>query len=322
MESLIDVMEQYTKSPIPNAASIAVAAAAAAAAATSTTNTAAPLAYYDNNYQQFPSFAQFDAIINDYLQNLSTKKRDKALVDSHRYSMILQVLKDPRNTSISTAQFRFWVKKMFRLTNHDIVCHDNKPVATRENIYSILVRAHKEAHHGGRDKTSALVRRQYSWIPKELIARFVRHCPYCISRRNGSTQDNTSSASSNSSSNNSSSSNLPKTPPSIYNNSWSHHSATAAAAAVVASSFIAANNNNNISSFDTTTRFYFPKQEHDIMDTALCSSPQYSFISPKDQRDSTHSCAAAAAIVAAAAMAAIKSNHSNSSLSISSSSTI
>lgn len=32
------------------------------------------------------------------------------------------------------------------------------------------------------------VRRRYSWIPKELIARFVRHCPFCISRRNGSQQ--------------------------------------------------------------------------------------------------------------------------------------
>jgi hypothetical protein len=30
------------------------------------------------------------------------------------------------------------------------------------------------------------VRRRYSWIPKELIARFVRNCPFCISRRNSS----------------------------------------------------------------------------------------------------------------------------------------
>lgn len=29
------------------------------------------------------------------------------------------------------------------------------------------------------------MRKRYSWIPKELIARFVRHCPFCISRRNG-----------------------------------------------------------------------------------------------------------------------------------------
>lgn len=30
------------------------------------------------------------------------------------------------------------------------------------------------------------VRNQFSWIPKELVARFVRQCPTCISRRNGS----------------------------------------------------------------------------------------------------------------------------------------
>ncbi|KAG1119959.1 hypothetical protein G6F42_012857 [Rhizopus arrhizus] len=77
---------------------------------------------------------------------------------------------------------------MFQLQpgSYDLVCHDNKPVAMREQIYDILVNAHKEAHHGGRDKTSAIVRNQFSWIPKELVARFVRQCPTCINRRNGS----------------------------------------------------------------------------------------------------------------------------------------
>lgn len=144
--------------------------------------------HHYNDQDQYPSFEEFDAIVQDYLQNLSSKKRDKALIDQARYGMILQVLKDPRNTAVSTAQFRFWVKKMFQLTSRQVVCHDGKPVAMREQIYGILVRAHREAHHGGRDKTSALVRRRYSWIPKELIARFVRHCPFCISRRNGSQQ--------------------------------------------------------------------------------------------------------------------------------------
>lgn len=112
-------------------------------------------------FDQYPSISDFEAIVQGYLRNLSPKKRDKALVDRKRYSLIARVLKDPRNTSISTAQFRFWVKKMFQLVpgqnGLDIVCHDNKPVAMREQIYTILVRAHKEANHGGRDKTSALV---------------------------------------------------------------------------------------------------------------------------------------------------------------------
>lgn len=119
-------------------------------------------AHHYNDQDQYPSYEKFDAIVQDYLQNLSSKKRDKALIDQARYGMILQVLKDPRNTAVSTAQFRFWVKKMFQLTSRQIVCHDGKPVAMREQIYGILVRAHREAHHGGRDKTSALVRRYHS----------------------------------------------------------------------------------------------------------------------------------------------------------------
>jgi hypothetical protein len=113
--------------------------------------------HHYNDQDQYPSYEEFDAIVQDYLQNLSSKKRDKALIDQARYAMILQVLKDPRNTAVSTAQFRFWVKKMFQLTPRQMVCHDGKPVAMREQIYGILVRAHREAHHGGRDKTSALV---------------------------------------------------------------------------------------------------------------------------------------------------------------------
>lgn len=114
--------------------------------------------HHYNDQDQYPSFEEFDAIVQDYLLNLSSKKRDKALIDQARYAIILQVLKDPRNTAVSTAQFRFWVKKMFQLTSRQIVCHDGKPVAMREQIYGILVRAHREAHHGGRDKTSSLVK--------------------------------------------------------------------------------------------------------------------------------------------------------------------
>ncbi|KAI9254862.1 hypothetical protein BY458DRAFT_492847 [Sporodiniella umbellata] len=131
---------------------------------------------------------EFEIVICDYLSCLSPKKRDKALIDDSRYTMIRKVLKNPRDTSTSTAQFRFWVKKMFYLSprSQDAIYHDQKPVATKENIYQILVSAHKEANHGGRDKTSSIVKCQYSWIPKELVARFVRCCPTCKTRRTGS----------------------------------------------------------------------------------------------------------------------------------------
>ncbi|KAI9673560.1 MAG: hypothetical protein M1829_004067 [Trizodia sp. TS-e1964] len=65
-----------------------------------------------------------------------------------------------------------------------VVVHENKPVAVRESLYKVLTTAHAIVQHGGRDKTSQEVRKNYSWVPKELIARFVRTCPTCVVKRN------------------------------------------------------------------------------------------------------------------------------------------
>lgn len=135
----------------------------------------------------FPTRPQFENLLNEYILSLSPKKRDKALIPQKRYDNILAVLRDPKCTTIESAQFRFWAKKMFRLSAEDassgVVCHEGKPVAVREQLYQVLTESHNRAQHGGRDKTSAEVRKHYSWVPKELIARFVRHCPSCTLRR-------------------------------------------------------------------------------------------------------------------------------------------
>lgn len=44
-----------------------------------------------------------------------------------------------------------------------MICHEGKPVAIREKLFKILTKAHQQCQHGGRDKTSAQVRRIYSW---------------------------------------------------------------------------------------------------------------------------------------------------------------
>ncbi|KAK4683505.1 hypothetical protein P7C73_g6746, partial [Tremellales sp. Uapishka_1] len=134
----------------------------------------------------FPAPHKFDLMLHDYLKKLSVKKREKALLTQKMYDAVLNVLRDPKDTSTKTAQFRFWAKKMFQLTQYGdeyIVCHEKKPVAVKEQIFEVLVHCHGQAGHGGRDKTSFQVRRYYSWIPKEVIARFVRDCPLCQSRR-------------------------------------------------------------------------------------------------------------------------------------------
>jgi hypothetical protein len=108
----------------------------------------------------FPTPQEFDEIVDDYLTALSPKKRDKALLTQKTYEDIMTVLQDPKSTDTKTAQFRFWAKKMFTLTTfggESVICHDNKPVAVKEQIFEVLVHCHSQAAHGGRDKTSAQV---------------------------------------------------------------------------------------------------------------------------------------------------------------------
>ncbi|KAJ5495603.1 hypothetical protein N7539_000719 [Penicillium diatomitis] len=142
----------------------------------------------------FPDVKEFDQLMQSYVDDLSVKKQDKALIHSKRARNIRTVLIDPKDTAVESAQFRFWVKKMFKLQTVGIgntdcrkmICHEGKPVAIREKLFKILTRAHQQCQHGGRDKTSAQVRRIYSWVPKELISRFVKICPTCQVRRGGS----------------------------------------------------------------------------------------------------------------------------------------
>ncbi|KAJ5714507.1 uncharacterized protein N7483_011688 [Penicillium malachiteum] len=142
----------------------------------------------------FPDVKEFDQLMCSYVNELSSKKQDKALIHATRARNIKNVLMEPKDTAIETAQFRFWVKKMFKLQSvgagtadcRKMICHEGKPVAIREKLFKILTKAHHQCQHGGRDKTSAQVRRIYSWVPKELISRFVKSCPTCQVRRGGS----------------------------------------------------------------------------------------------------------------------------------------
>ncbi|KAL4879993.1 hypothetical protein BJY04DRAFT_208284 [Aspergillus karnatakaensis] len=141
----------------------------------------------------FPNVKEFDKLVKSYVDDLSVKKQDKALIHAKRARNIRTVLIDPKDTAIESAQFRFWVKKMFKLqaiggASSDcrrMICHEGKPVAIREKLFKILTKAHQQCQHGGRDKTSAQVRQVYSWVPKELISRFVKICPTCQVRRGG-----------------------------------------------------------------------------------------------------------------------------------------
>lgn len=177
----------------------------------------------------FPTYEQYKRIEAAYFANLAPRKRAKALITQAMFDQIWEVLWQPDATRIGTPQFRFWVRKMFRLVNFQgkgggggsrvgpawhrasydddpenrtinskgkegrmkgedfppVVLHENRPVAIMEQMYEVLCYCHGLAQHGGRDKTCGIVRGHYSWVPKELVAQFVKACPTCLMRRSG-----------------------------------------------------------------------------------------------------------------------------------------
>lgn len=177
----------------------------------------------------FPTYEQYKRIEAVYFANLAPRKRAKALITQALFDQIWEVLWQPEATRVGTPQFRFWVRKMFRLVNFQgkdggegnrvgrewqrasygddtengtinskgkdvrmkgeelppVVVHENRPVAIMEQMYEVLCYCHGLAQHGGRDKTCGIVREHYSWVPKELVAQFVKACPTCSIKRTG-----------------------------------------------------------------------------------------------------------------------------------------
>src|SRR5882762_3098352 len=151
----------------------------------------------------FPTHAQYKRIESIYLTSLSPRKRDKALITQTMFDNIWDVLHDPDTREVETAQFRFWVRKMFALSDPQptqiftagdatttvssvpVVLHENRPIAIKEQLYELFVYCHGRSNHGGRDKTCAVIRQHYSWVPKELTAQFVKACPTCTLKRSG-----------------------------------------------------------------------------------------------------------------------------------------
>ncbi|KAI0944315.1 hypothetical protein AcW1_002057 [Taiwanofungus camphoratus] len=150
-----------------------------------------------------PSRSQYQYIETEYIASLHSRKQEKALLTQELFDKIWDVLHEPSTSRIGTPQFRWWVRKMFVLSDPraspspvelesvgeertmPVVLHENRPVALKDQIYDVLCYCHQLSNHGGRDKTTAVIREHYSWIPKELIAQFVKACPTCIFKKTG-----------------------------------------------------------------------------------------------------------------------------------------
>ncbi|BGP17127.1 hypothetical protein JCM10213_005251 [Rhodosporidiobolus nylandii] len=132
------------------------------------------------------SIEVFQREVDTYLDGLHEHKRAKALIDADCYAMIKAILLNPKDTTNGTAQERFWAKSRFAFLSTpegDVLTCEKRIVVVKDQLYETLKAAHIETGHAGRDKTFARVKAKYSYVPKELAAGFVKHCPACTPKK-------------------------------------------------------------------------------------------------------------------------------------------
>ena len=155
----------------------------------------------NEDFSGFPTYAQYKEIENAYIQFLTPRRQSKALISQSMFDRIWDVLHYPERQG-ETAQFRFWARKMFTLSKthrntlgvvangdevpQEVLLHDNLLVAVQEQLYDLLCYCHGMTGHGGRDKTCSLIRKHYTWVPKDLVSSFIKACPTCIMKKCGS----------------------------------------------------------------------------------------------------------------------------------------
>lgn len=146
----------------------------------------------------FPTHAQYQCVETSYISALTPRRQAKALISQALLDRIWDVLCYP--SPGENSQFRFWARKMFTLGKdprptttgdtllpppHAVLIHDKRIVAIQEQLYPLLCYYHGITGHGGRDRTCAEIRQYHCWIPKELVARFIKACPTCALRKTG-----------------------------------------------------------------------------------------------------------------------------------------
>ncbi|CAG8792541.1 9317_t:CDS:1, partial [Racocetra persica] len=144
------------------------------------------------NEYTFLSYQTFNEITDEYLLLLSEKKRSKALITEDIANKYLQILNDPKNTSISNSNIRHHVKNNYlsqriggivTLMHKEKSSNNWKPVALKERLYYIIAEEYLAVRHGSTRATYKQVSDKYHGIKRCLVDKFVEMCKICKTRR-------------------------------------------------------------------------------------------------------------------------------------------
>ncbi|CAG8676874.1 14470_t:CDS:2, partial [Gigaspora rosea] len=118
----------------------------------------------------------FNQLLSEFIANRKPEQRRKAIITQEDYDLIIKILKNPEDSSIGTANDRFWAKNNFRL--YRVIC-------PFQNLYHVLGKIHGSTHqHFGFKKMYDSISNQYAYVPKSFVELYVSRSTQCCTRRN------------------------------------------------------------------------------------------------------------------------------------------
>ena len=142
----------------------------------------------------------FNTLVQEYVNSLNEKFREKAFIDKETYNDIIKLLSSTDDNKLfRNAVWRNWVRSKFVLeligTNY-IVCKIpsnrskeaavNKqsestplPVLIKERMWHELCNAHVQLAHAGVSNTYNKLKIKWGNVKQDLVAKFISKCKTC-----------------------------------------------------------------------------------------------------------------------------------------------
>ena len=120
----------------------------------------------------------------DTVENLISDSR--ILWSTEEEQVAIEVLQDT-STGIKRPRKHYYIKSKFQLTTLAGVTKvmklkNNRVMATKESVYSIIKDIHVSIGHGGERKTFKKISENYANIPRTIVEEFIRNCERCIEK--------------------------------------------------------------------------------------------------------------------------------------------
>jgi hypothetical protein len=146
----------------------------------------------------------FDMMVQQYVETLHQKFKEKAFINEENYRDIIRLLSSTENETLHDSSWRNWARNNFTLellgTTY-IVCKipNNRakeamekrqnevkplPVLIKERMWHEFCSAHVELAHAGVSNTYNKLKSKWGNVKQDLVAKFISKCITCALHKN------------------------------------------------------------------------------------------------------------------------------------------